>query len=275
MAIHPSAIIDPKAELDSTVEVGPYVVIEGAVRIGANTRIRAHAYVGGWTEIGQACDIHPLAVVGHFPQDFHYHGDRTYCKIGRGVVVREGATIHRGTQPESATIVGDECFLLAYSHVGHNCQLGRGVKVYNMAAVSGHVEIGDQAIISGYALIHQFVRIGKLAFIAGAARVTMDVPPFFLCHGESTIVQHNVVGMQRAGYQQEAIHELRQAYRTLYRTGLPFRKAAAQLAETVRTDAGRELVAFIQTESRRGYCSGRSSPRSRDRHFGAEDPEPA
>jgi len=263
MAIHPTAIIDPKAEIDSTADIGPYVVIEGPVKIAADTRIRAHVYLSGWTEIGQRCDIHPFAVIGYMPQDFHYGGERSYCKIGNDVVIRESATVHRGTQPESETVVGDECFLLAHSHVGHNCRLGRGVKVYNMAALSGHVETDDQAIISGYALVHQFCRIGKLAFISAAARTTMDVPPFMTCYGEATIVQCNVIGMRRAGYDRQAIDEVRQAYRILYRSGQTFRKAAAQVAQMVQTDAGRELSAFISVDSKRGYCAGSTGHRDR------------
>jgi len=263
MAIHPTAIIDKSAQIDSTADIGPYAIIEGPVKIGAKTKIRAHAYLSGWTEIGQRCDIHPFAVVGHLPQDFHYNNERSYCKIGNDVIIRESATIHRGTQPESETIVGDECFLLAHSHIGHNCILGRGVKVYNLAICSGHVEIDDQAIISGYGGIHQFCRIGKLAFAAGAARVTMDVPPFMTCYGLSTIVQCNVIGMRRAGYGNEAIKEVRDAYRILYRSGQTFRKAVAQVAEMVKTDAGRELVEFISVESKRGYCAGSTGHRDR------------
>jgi len=263
MAIHPTAIIDPKAEIDSTADIGAYVIIEGPVKIGADTRVRPHVYLSGWTEIGQRCDIHPFAVIGHLPQDFHYDGERTYCRIGNDVVIRESATVHRGTQPESETVVGDECFLLAHAHVGHNCRLGRSVKVYNMAACSGHLDVDDQAIISGYALIHQFCRIGKLAFIAAAARAVMDVPPFMTCYGVSTIVQCNVIGMRRAGYDSQAINEVRQAYRILYRSGHTFRKAADQVAEMVQTDAGRELVSFISVDSKRGYCAGSTGHRTR------------
>jgi UDP-N-acetylglucosamine acyltransferase len=262
MAIHPTAVIDKLAEIDKTAEIGPYVVIEGPVRIGANTRLRAHAYLSGWTQIGEDCEIHPFAIVGHLPQDFHFSGERSYCTVGNRVVIREGATVHRGTQPESYTIIGDECFLMTYSHVGHNCVLSKGCKIYNMVALSGHVEVGENAIVSGYSLIHQFARIGKLGFVAGGARVTMDVPPFFMAYGESTVVQHNLIGMRRAGYGPEDIQEIRQAFRTLYRSGKGFRDAVQQLASDVRTPAGRELVAFLQAESRRGICAaGRSNRR--------------
>ena len=150
MAIHPAAIVDKQAEIDPTAEIGPYAVIEGPVTIRAGTRVYPNAYISGWTEIGQGCEIHPGAVIGHLPQDFHFHPCRSYCRIGDGTIVREFASIHRGTQPESATILGKGCFILGYSHIGHNCVLGDGVKLYNMAACSGHVDVGEKAVISAY-----------------------------------------------------------------------------------------------------------------------------
>ncbi|MBI4579532.1 MAG: acyl-ACP--UDP-N-acetylglucosamine O-acyltransferase [Planctomycetes bacterium] len=263
MAIHPSAVIDRQAEVDQTAEIGPYVVIEGPVRIGANTSVRSHAYLSGWTTIGEACEIHPFAVVGHFPQDFHHTGERSYCRVGDRVVIREGVTVHRGTQPGSSTIIGDECFLMAYCHVGHNCVLSRGVKVYNLAQIAGHVEIGDNAILSAASLVHQFVRIGKLAFVAAAARITMDVPPFLMAFGESTVVQHNIVGMRRAGYDEVALHEIRHAFRILYRSGKTFRKAVEELAATVKTPAGEDLAAFLVAPTLRGICAAGRSHRER------------
>lgn len=268
MAIHPTAVIDPQAEIDSTADVGPYVVIEGPVRVGPKTSIRAHAFLSGWTTIGEACEIHPFAVIGHLPQDFHYHGEKSYCKIGDRVVIREGSTVHRGTQPESTTVIGDECFLMAYSHVGHNCILGRGAKIYNLALLAGHTEVGDNAIISGSCLIHQFVRIGKLAFVAAAARVTMDVPPFLMAFGESTVVQHNIIGMRRAGYDSTAIREIREVFRQLYRTGRMFSQAVRDLATMVHTPAGREMLDFLQAESKRGICAGGSGHRQRGKQDG-------
>lgn len=256
MAIHPTAIIDRAAELHPTVEVGPYAVIDGPVRIGADTKVWNHAFITSWTRIGERCQIHPFAVIGHLPQDFHFTGERSYLTIGNDVVIREGSSIHRGSQAESETVIGDECFLMAQTHVGHNCVLGRAVKLMPFAGVAGHVKIDDLATLSASALIHQFVRIGKLAFVAAACRVTMDIPPFMMAHGESLIVQHNRVGMQRSGYNSDELLDIRNAYRTLYRTELTFRKAVEQLEQTVRTRAGRELLAFLQAESRRGISLG-------------------
>jgi UDP-N-acetylglucosamine acyltransferase len=256
MSIHPTAIIDKHAELDASVEVGPYVVIDGPVRIGAGTRIRSHVWLTGWTQIGERCDIFPFAALGGPPQDSHHQGERSYCRIGDRVIIREAVTIHRGTQPESATEIGDDCFITSQCHIGHNCRLGRGVTLIFTAGLSGHVEVGDRAILSGGSVIHQFARIGELAFVAANARVGNDVPPFMICHGESTIVNVNIVGLRRAGFNSEARQELRDAYRMLYRSGLPFRKAVDQLATMVRTDAGQRLVQFLRSESKRGFAAG-------------------
>ncbi len=263
MAIHPTAVIDSAAQLDSTVKVGPYTIIEGPVKIGADTVIKGHAYLSGWTEIGTGCEINPFAVIGAPPQDFHYKGERSYTRIGNNVMIREGATVHRGTQPESTTSIGDECLLMAYAHVGHNCEIRRGAKVYNMAAVSGHVVVGENAIISGYALIHQFARIGSLAFVAGGCRALMDVPPFMTAFGESMIVQYNAIGMRRNGYGKEEIDEIRECFRILYRSGQLFQKSVAQVAAKVKTQAGRELVDFLKGESLRGFCVGTRHHRPR------------
>lgn len=270
MPIHPTAIVDPKAELDSSVEVGPYVIIDGPVKIGAHTRIGASAQITGWTEIGDDCRIYPMAVIGGEPQDFHYHGERSYCRLGNRVMLREGASVHRGSLPDSATVVGDDTVLLTHAHVGHNCEVGRGVQIQHAAALAGHVEARDGAIIAAGSMVHQFVRLGHLCFIAGMTRVTMDVPPFFMCYGEAILIQHNPVGMRRAGYSREAILEVREAFRTLYRSGLLFRDALAHLEQSVRTNAGRILVDFLKKESKRGIAAAGRPGRQRMKNT-AED----
>lgn len=256
MAIHPTAIVDRKAEIDSTVEIGPYAIIDGPAKIGARTRIRAHAYVSGWARLGEDCDIYPFAIVGGDPQDFHFQGEPSYCILGNGVKMREMASVHRGSYPESATTVGDGTSFLTGSHAGHNCELGKNVQVQHGALLAGHVIVQDRAIISGAAVVGQFSRIGMGAFIAAAARVGMDVPPFMICQGETTVVTHNLVGMRRAGFTPEDIFEIRRAYRTLYRSGLLFREAVDELAKTVKTEPGRILVRFLQSESKRGFARG-------------------
>jgi UDP-N-acetylglucosamine acyltransferase len=257
MAIHPTAIIDPQAQIAASAEIGPYVTIQGPVKIGEHVKVYPNAYLAGWTEIGDHCEIHPGAVVGHLPQDFHYKGERSYCRIGAGTIIREFASIHRGTQPESWTTLGENCFILGYAHIGHNCELGNNVKVYNCVALSGHVTVGDNAIVSGYSLVHQFARIGEYVMIGGGTRLTKDVPPYMKALHESECMGHNSLGMRRSGqFSREEMLEVRDAYRLLFRSGLPFRKAAAQLAQQVKTRTGRKILDFVNAESKLGILGG-------------------
>ena len=267
MPIHPTAIVDSKAQIDPTATIGAYAILEGEVKIGPNTIIYPQAYISGWVEIGANCQIHPGAVVGHVPQDFHFDGSRTFCRIGDGTIIREHASVHRGTQPESETVIGKNCFIMGYSHIGHNCVVGDNVKMANMAALSGHAVVGVGAFISGYSLIHQFARVGEYAMIGGGSRITMDAPPFFMCLHENECVGVNLVGLRRAGFTREEITELRQAYRLLYRSGKTFRAAVEELAATVQTPAGKRLAGFVAAKTGRGICgspvqseAGSSSP---------------
>lgn len=249
--------MDPKAEIAPTADIGPYAIIDGPVRIGAGTRIYWHATVCGRTEIGENCRIHPYAVIGHEPQDLAYNSEDSACRIGDNTIVREYASIHRGTGESSATIVGKRCFIMASAHVGHNCRIGDDVKIVNATLLAGHVDIGDAAFVSGMAGVHQFVRIGELAMIGGQAAIRMDVPPFFTVvrWGECSGV--NLVGLRRAGYGSEDRKELREAYRVLYRSGQTFSKAVGELDKMLRTDPGRRLVQFLQAPSKRGITGGR------------------
>ena len=269
MAIHPTAIIDSAAQLDSSVEVGAYAVIEGPVRIGPDTRIYQHAYLTGWTEIGARCQIHPFTVVGHLPQDFHFDGQRSYCRIGDDTVIREYVSIHRGTDAESATVVGQECFLLAQSHVGHNCVLGDRVTLTNGTLLGGHTQVGQGAVLSVYALTHQFVRIGEYAMIAGAAHVVMDALPFMTMQQRNACSGVNLVGMRRAGFSKEEIQEIKRAYKLFYRSGRPLSATIEEFETAVTTDAGHRLLAFLKAPSRRGLGAG---PRHAYRHS-QHDPE--
>lgn len=252
MPIHPTAIVDKSAEIDPTAEIGAYAIIEGNVRIGPETRIYPHGYVSEGTTLGRRCQIHPFAVVGHLPQDLKFEGRPSYTEIGDETVVREHATIHRGTVPGSTTVVGKRCFIMSTGHVGHNCVLGDDVIIVNGVLLSGHVEVGRRAFISGNAAAHQFVRIGELAMISGLTRVLRDVPPFMIA-APAGIVGPNVVGLRRAGLTSAERHELRQCHRVLFRSELHFREAIERVAEMVRTDPGQRLVEFLRQPSERGY----------------------
>jgi UDP-N-acetylglucosamine acyltransferase len=260
MPIHPTAVVDRQAEIDPTAEIGPYAIIEGRTRIGARTRVYPHAFITGWTEIGADCQIHPGAVVGHAPQDLAYSGAETYCRIGNGTIIREGASVHRGTAPGSETVVGERCFIMAGAHVAHNCRLGNDVKLVNGVMLAGHVHVGDGAFIAGGAGIHQFVRIGGLAMIGGHASVSMDVPPYLTVVRLGYCVGPNSVGLRRAGFTAEQRNDVKRAYRILYRSDLPFRQAVEALANAVSTEAGRRILEFLQGPSKRGITGG---PRAR------------
>ncbi|MFH1418728.1 MAG: acyl-ACP--UDP-N-acetylglucosamine O-acyltransferase [Planctomycetota bacterium] len=258
MAIHPSAIVDSQAEIAASAEIGPFVVVEGPVKIGERVRVYPNAYLSGWTEIGDDCEIHPGAVVGHLPQDFHFSGERSYCRIGAGTIIREFASVHRGTQPESWTIVGQGCFILGYAHIGHNCELGDGVKVYNCTGLSGHVIVGNNAIISGYSLVHQFARIGEYVMVGGGTRVTKDLPPYMKALHESTITGYNAIGLRRSGeFSAEELREVKEAYRSLFRSGRSFRKVVEEFSAQVKTRAGRNILDFVNAPSKLGIAGGR------------------
>ncbi len=264
MSIHPTALIDPKAEVHESVEVGPFCVIEANVRVGAGCRLCKGVYLTGWTDIGEDCELHPGVVVGHAPQDTKYQGQRTHCRIGRGTVLREYVTIHRGTIPDSETVVGAECFLLAGAHVGHNCVVGDHVTLINNVLLAGHVFVGDRATIGGGAAIHQFARIGTLTMISGGARVSMDVVPYALCDADGRVAGINRVGLRRAGLSLEQVAEIRAAYRTLFNQTGSFGQAVARLTEHVTDGPAMELVRFLAEESHRGIA-GRTRRTSESR----------
>ena len=258
MSIDQRAVIGKEVELGEDVEIGPFAVIEGQVRIGRGTRIYPHVFISGWVDIGENCQVHPNAVLGHLPQDFHFTpGTRTYLKIGEGTIIREMATIHSGTQPESSTVIGKNCFILCSAHIGHNCVVGDEAKIYSFVALSGHVEIGPKVTVSGLCGLHQFIRVGELAMVGGATRLAHDVPPYVTCAGDYGCVGINVIGMRRQGHSSEAIDACRQAFRTLYRSGKTVRKALAELEASAECEEVRRIVAFCNAPSRRGLLRGR------------------
>lgn len=264
MAIHPTAVIDPKAEIDSSVEIGPYCIIDANVAVAAGCKLYQGVYLTGWTTIGENCTLHPGAIVGHAPQDTKYSGERAFCRIGKNTIIREYAVVHRGTEPESETRVGNDCFLMGGCHVAHNCVVGNRVTLVNNVLLAGHVQIGDNTTLGGSAGIHQFVRIGELAMIRGRSEISMDFIPFAMSDGEGRVVGLNRVGIRRAEITPEEIKELRMAYRTLFSGGLPFTEAIARVAGEATTPAGRRLATFLQGPSKRGIA-GRSKRTRNDK----------
>ena len=252
MAIHPTASVDADARLEEGVTIGPYAVVESAVHIGRGTEVRAHAVVKRYTTLGQGNVVHEGAVLGGEPQDLSFAGGESYVRIGDDNRIREGVTIHRGNKPGAATTIGSRCFLMAYVHVAHDCVVEDGAILVNYAGLSGHVHVGAGAFVSGGALFHQFTRIGRLAMIGGNAKVTQDCLPFVVTDGFPARARAvNVVGLRRAGVGVATIRALKEAYRTLLRSGLPLAEALQRL-QASGDPLVRELAEFART-SRRGF----------------------
>jgi UDP-N-acetylglucosamine acyltransferase len=253
--IHATAVIDPSAELAEDVEIGPYVVIEENVRLGRGCRLMAHAFVGRNSVLGEGNILHPGAIVGHAPQDISTTGlEKSRVVIGERNVFREYCTVHRGYRDGTETRIGDDCFLMAQSHVAHDCRIGDRVILAGGSLLAGHVAVEDRAFISGNVAVHQFCRIGSLAMIAGLARVSRDPPPYFLVKGDSKVYGLNQVGLQRAGLSDRERAELRGAYKILYRKGLRLEPALFRIEQTYpHSRYVRHLVSFIR-DSKRGIC---------------------
>jgi UDP-N-acetylglucosamine acyltransferase len=256
MSIDNTARIAPEADLAPDVTVGPGAIIEGPSRIGPGTRILAHAYIGPYTTIGAGNLIGFGAIVGYEPQDYAFQGEESYTIIGDHNIIREYATIHRGTKPGSATRVGNHNFIMALSHMAHNSQLGDHVIVVNGALVGGYVEVADRAFISGNCVIHQFCRVGTLAMMRGASRTSRDVPPYSIIDGTHTVRGVNLVGLKRAGFTSDRIAPLRQAFRVLFgQRGNLTRNLARVEAEVPLTPEVMHLLDFIKS-SQRGVALG-------------------
>ncbi len=219
MAIHPTAIIDPTAEIAGDAEVGPYTVIGPNVKIGPGTEIGPHVFIYKNTTVGRDCRIWNGAALGADSQDLKYTGQPTFLEIADRTTIREFATMNRATTEGCATHVGSDCLIMAYSHVAHDCTVGDNVILSNSVNMAGHVTIGDYAIISGLTCIHQFVHVGMHSFIGGGSRVPKDVPPYVMAVGNPIMLNGlNTVGLQRRGFSEEVRLELKRAYKIFFRS---------------------------------------------------------
>jgi UDP-N-acetylglucosamine acyltransferase len=262
MNIHPTAIVSADARLGDNVSVGPYVVIERDTHI-EDCEIRAHAVVKRFTSIGQHCIIHEGVVLGGEPQDVGYKDCVSYLHIGSNNRIREGVTIHRGTQPESTTTVGSGCFIMANTHVAHDCHVGDGAILANNVALAGHVDIGSQAFLSGGVVVHQFCRVGRLAMIGGNSKIVQDCLPFFITDGVPGRARGvNSVRLRRAGIISIEIRKLKEAYHTLLRSGLSLESALTRL-DGLDDPLVLELMGFVRT-STRGFCHEERAQRARN-----------
>ncbi len=251
--IDPRAIIDPKAQLDSSVTVGPFSVIEGEVEIGANTWIGSHAVIKGPTKIGCNNRIYQFTSLGEAPQDKKYAGERTYLEIGDGNEIREYCTMSRGTQQGGGlTRIGNHNWLMAYTHFAHDCIIADHTIFANGASLAGHVKVGDYAILGGFSGVHQFCVVGAHSFIAAGSIVFKDVPPFFMVAGNSATANGlNREGLKRRGFSTETIETLKKAYKIIYRQNLTTKIAIQTLqpiADTCPEVA--QLIAFLEASTR-------------------------
>ena len=257
-AIHPTALVDPKAELHASVQVGPYAVIGPHVRIGAGTTIGAHCVIEGHTTIGQDNRIFQLASIGAPPQDKKYAGEPTRLEIGNGNTLREFVTINTGTvQDAGVTRVGDDNWIMAYVHIAHDCQVGHHTILANSVQLAGHVHLGDWAFLGGLSGVHQFVRIGAHAMTAFQTRLAQDLPPFVTAGGNPAEAQSiNAEGLKRRGYTPERIAIVKQMHRLLYRKGLTLEAARQQIealrGEVAEADADIALMQQFLSLATRG-----------------------
>jgi UDP-N-acetylglucosamine acyltransferase len=254
--IHPTAVVHPKAELAAGVRIGPFAVIGDGVQLGEDTEVGPHAVLEGALEVGARCQLHAGAVIGFPPQDLKWTpGTPSGVRIGDGTVVREYTTIHRATTPDGWTTIGRDCYLMAQSHVAHDCRVGDGVILTGFTGLTGFVEVGDRAVISGLTGIHQFVRIGALAMVGGCSRLPQDVPPYFLVEGNPATVRGvNVVGLRRAGVPAAVRLNLQRAYKLLYRSGLRPAKALDRIRAELEPSAEIEHLCEFIASSKRGIC---------------------
>jgi UDP-N-acetylglucosamine acyltransferase len=229
--IHPTAVVDRHAELDSSVEVAPYAVIGPKVKIGPRTRVGPHAVIEGDTTIGADNVVFQFAAIGAIPQDLKYAGEQTKVVIGDGNQFREFITVHSGTAAGGGvTRIGNRCLMMANSHVAHDVQLGDGCVLANSTALGGHVIVEDRVIFGGLSGVHQFTRVGRLAFISGGAMVTQDVPPYCTVHGNrAEVVGVNTVGLTRAHFDEQAISRVKAAYKAIFRAKMGLREAIAHV----------------------------------------------
>ncbi len=251
--IHSSAIIDPEAQLDEKVSVGPYSVIGANVRIASGTEIGPHVVINGATDIGHDNHIYQFASVGENPQDRKYAGELTRLEIGDRNVIREFATINRGTvQDEAVTRIGNDNLFMAYIHVAHDCIIGNHVIMANAASLGGHVQIDDYAILGGFSLVHQFTRVGAYSFSGMGSAIGKDVPPYIMVEGKPARPRGiNSEGLKRQDFSKQDLTDIRSAYKALYKSGLSLEQAISQIASLQKeAEVLQPMVKFLRSRVR-------------------------
>jgi UDP-N-acetylglucosamine acyltransferase len=251
------AVIHPDAKIGENVSIAPFVIIDKDVIIGDNCRIHPHAVIYNGARIGNNCEIFPGAVIAGIPQDLKFKGEITTAEIGDHTTIRECATVNRGTASKGKTIVGNNCLIMAYSHVAHDCVVKNHVIIGNATQIAGEVEIDDYAIISGGALIHQFVKVSQHVMIQGGSRVGKDIPPYTLI-GRDPIVYCgiNIIGLRRRGFSNDQVYLIQDIYRTLYTRGLNNSDAIQCIETEYEASVERDLILIFLKSSKRGIVRG-------------------
>lgn len=250
--IHSTAVVHPDAKIGQGVIIAPGAVIGENVSIGDGTKIGANVVVGGWTTIGQRCELYPGSAVGLEPQDLKFKGEKSFCNIGDETVIRECVTISRATGEGEETRIGNNCLFQACTHVAHNCIVGNNVIMSNCAGLAGHVIVEDRVVIGGIAGIHQFVKIGRNAMVGGMAKVVQDIPPYVIADGQpARVIGLNSVGLSRAGISEEVRHDLKQAFRIIYRSGFSLSRAIEEMEMQLNSSVEIEnLLRFLRNADR-------------------------
>ncbi len=256
--IHPTAVVDPKAQLADDVEVGPMCYVGPDVKIGAGTRLIAQCHVSGYTTIGEGNMIYPFAVIGTNAEDYAFAGGKCSVRIGNKCIFRENVTINAGTKDGTETVIGNGVFMMANAHAAHNCIVHDGAIVVCGSVLAGYVEVGERAFISGLCAVHQFCRVGRLAIISGGSVFSKDIPPFMMAEGRNGGVKMvNVVGLRRAGFSVATIRVIQDLYKIVFRSGLNLTKAY----EKCRSDLPQipEVLEFLEfaENSKRGILTNR------------------
>lgn len=262
MNIHKTAIVSTRAEISDGVEIGPYAVIGGQAKIGRGTKIGAHTVIEGNTEIGENNSISHFVTIGAPPQDIGYRGEDTRVVIGSSNTIREYTTIHRATTKQDwVTVIGNDNYIMCYSHVAHDCVLGNKIIMVNAATLGGHTSVGDHVTISAFIASHQFVRIGAYSFISGISGIARDIPPYMMAAGQRADLHGlNLVGLRRNGFSREAITGLRKAYRIIWRESNLLKDGIKRVKEEIEPFPELDfLMDFITAESPRGISRAAKS----------------
>jgi len=253
MKVHPTAIVHKGARLADDVEVGPYAIIENDTSVGRGTRIGAHCFIGAFTDIGEDNRIFTGAVLGSISQDLKFKGERSFLKIGDANIIREYATMNRSTNKDGSTTVGSGNFIMAYSHIAHDCAIGNGVIMANCGTLAGYVTIEDKVIMGGLAGVHQFVKIGTLTIIGGCSKVVQDLPPYSVADGHPAVVKGvNTIGLKRAGLKPDRIKIIKSANKILFFSGLTTGHAIKKIKKELPACAEIDRLVKFAGESKRG-----------------------